>query len=204
MAPKKQTKAYKRQQKTAGTRSIELEVFSDLQARNQLATALTLTPKRTSRLPLKATVKKEQRRARLYGTKKQPREYSDKELDLPQLNRAIQPGATVKKGKKGKVFVEDGDLVVLNRLIRQINDDRDAVNESKLEKARRLEEIRELRRQEMERKEQEKQAKVDEKKSELKNKANVARAARRKREKEERAEEQAQQTAGKKRKVAFA
>ncbi|ODQ78987.1 hypothetical protein BABINDRAFT_63552 [Babjeviella inositovora NRRL Y-12698] len=181
MVDKKQTKSYKRAQSTAGTRSIESEVTSDSQARNLLANQPKLTPK--SKTPQKSlkTVRKEQKVIRLYGKKKAPREYTEKELDIPKLNMAVNPGVIVKKsGKKGKVFIADNDPLVYTRLIRQINDSRDSINESKLEKSRRLEEIRELRKQEMERKEQEKVDKIENKKAEIKNKANLARANRRK------------------------
>ncbi|MDC6272166.1 hypothetical protein PP707_07680, partial [Acetobacter pasteurianus] len=111
-----------------------------------------------------------------------------------------------KRGKKGKKFVDDNDSLTLNRLVKSINDKYDQVNESKLEKSRRLEEIRELKRQEMERKEQMKKDKLDGKKDELRSKASVARAARRKNAKARKAYEvdEGENTVPKKKKVSFA
>lgn len=175
----KRTQRLKKAAKTNQAKSVESDVFTDSQARNLMANQPKLTAKAEKKKPSKTAVKKQQAKIRLYGAKN-GKEYREDQLDIPQLNKAIVPGVKAKKGKKGKKFVDDHDSLKLNLLVKTINDKNDLANESKLEKARRLEDIRELRRAEMERKEKEKQAKLEDKKSEIRNKANVARAARRK------------------------
>lgn len=180
MSINKQTKSAKRKVSMNKQREVEPEITSDKQARNVLQNQPKLTPKATKRALKGGDLKKHLRSAQLYGSKKKERTYTEKELGIPQLNKAIIPGAIVKRGKKGKKFVADDDVNTLQRLIKQVNDDRDLVNESKLEKSKRLEEIRELRKKEMEMREDEKKAKIDNVKANIKEKANLARLSRRK------------------------
>lgn len=186
MAPR-QSKTAKRGVKQNKTRTVDSEVFTDSQARNQMASTPKMTAKSKVRKPTKAVVKKQQAKIRLYGAKS-GKEYREDQLDVPKLNMAVVPGVRPKSGKKGKKFVDDKDALTMTRLVKTINDKYDEVNESKLEKSRRLEEIRDLKRKEMERKEQDKIDKVDGKKKELKNKASLARANRRKNAKDAEAE----------------
>ncbi|KAF6009614.1 hypothetical protein HII12_003160 [Brettanomyces bruxellensis] len=166
--------------KQVPTKNVTPELKENAEARNVLINQPELTLK-SSKKPLKGTkLKKFLMTTQLYGKKKQAKKYSEKELDIPVLNESINPGAIKKKGKKkGKKFVADGDSVLLTRLIKQINDGKDEVNESKLEKARRLEDVRELRRTEIERKESVKRQELENAKDELKSSASQARSERR-------------------------
>lgn len=183
----RQLKTAKRLGKQNKQRENELEVYTDNAARNLMALTPKLTPKKEKKALLKEAVRKREAKIRLYGASN-GKKFLEQQLAVPKLNMAVTPGVKAKRGKKGKVFVDDHDSLTLNRLVKSINDKYDTVNELKLEKLKRLEELRELKRQELERKEQAKQDKLEGKKSELKLKALVARAARRKLAKERRRE----------------
>ncbi|KAI0848648.1 60S ribosomal subunit assembly/export protein loc-1 [Daldinia vernicosa] len=101
--------------------------------------------------------------------KKKKRVYSEKELGIPELNMVTPVGVTKPKGKKkGKVFVDDKES--MNTILAMVQADKDGEIESKMIKARQMEEIREARRIEAEKKEEEKKAKLDETKESLRRK----------------------------------
>ncbi|EDN04558.1 predicted protein [Histoplasma mississippiense (nom. inval.)] len=109
-------------------------------------------PKSSIRRPLPKEVKAKPRTAPENLKKRKKRIYTEKELDLPQLNMITPVGVTKPKGmKKGKVFVDD-----------QI--------ESKMMKARQMEEIREARRKEAEARQMAKKEKLEKVKDSLRKK----------------------------------
>ncbi|KAK4657991.1 60S ribosomal subunit assembly/export protein [Podospora pseudocomata] len=93
--------------------------------------------------------------------KKKPRVYTEKELGIPELNMITPVGVTKPKGKKkGKVFVDDRES--MSTILAIVQAEKEGQIESKLIKARQMEEIREARKAEAEKKEQERKAKLDE------------------------------------------
>ncbi|KAI1180809.1 hypothetical protein F4777DRAFT_173543 [Nemania sp. FL0916] len=101
--------------------------------------------------------------------KKKKKIYTEKELGIPQLNMITPVGVTKPKGKKkGKVFVDDKES--MSTILAIVQAEKDGQIESKMIKARQMEEIREARRVEAEKKESEKKAKLDETKESLRKK----------------------------------
>ncbi|KAI0381796.1 hypothetical protein F5Y04DRAFT_254362 [Hypomontagnella monticulosa] len=101
--------------------------------------------------------------------KKTKKIYSEKELGIPELNMVTPIGVTKPKGKKkGKVFVDDKES--MSTILAMVQADKEGEIESKMIKARQMEEIREARRVEAEKKEEEKKAKLDETKESLRRK----------------------------------
>ncbi|TGJ86034.1 hypothetical protein E0Z10_g2785 [Xylaria hypoxylon] len=101
--------------------------------------------------------------------KKKKKVYTEKELDIPQLNMITPVGVTKPKGKKkGKVFVDDKES--MSTILAMVQADKEGQIESKMIKARQMEEIREARRVEAEKKEEERQARLDETKDSLRKK----------------------------------
>ncbi|KAK4173001.1 hypothetical protein QBC36DRAFT_336716 [Triangularia setosa] len=93
--------------------------------------------------------------------KKKARVYTEKELGIPELNMITPVGVTKPKGKKkGKVFVDDRES--MSTILAIVQAEKEGQIESKLIKARQMEEIREARKAEAEKKEQERKAKLDE------------------------------------------
>lgn len=92
------------------------------------------------------------------SNKPKKRVYTEKELDIPKLNGIIPAGVAKPKGqKKGKKFVDDP--VSMMAIMSVVNAEKDKNVESKIMRARQLEEIREAKRKEAEAKAEEKKAK---------------------------------------------
>ncbi|KAI0400599.1 hypothetical protein F4802DRAFT_584304 [Xylaria palmicola] len=101
--------------------------------------------------------------------KRKKKIYTEKELGIPQLNMITPVGVTKPKGKKkGKVFVDDKDS--MSTILAMVQAEKDGQIESKMIKARQMEEIREARRTEADKKEAEKKARLDETKESLRKK----------------------------------
>lgn len=101
--------------------------------------------------------------------KKKKRSYTDKELSLPTLNMITPAGVEKPRGKKkGKVFVDDA--ASMRTILAIVSADREGQIESKMQKARQMEEIRESRRVEMEDKEASKKKKLEDVKNGLRKK----------------------------------
>ncbi|ORY71240.1 uncharacterized protein BCR38DRAFT_416266 [Pseudomassariella vexata] len=106
--------------------------------------------------------------------KKKKKVYSEKELGIPQLNMVTPVGVEKPKGKKkGKVFVDDRES--MNTILAIVQADKEGEIESKMIKARQMEEIREARRVEAEAKDQERKAKFDDTKDSLRKKRSRSR-----------------------------
>ena len=126
--------------------------------------------------------------------KRKKRVYTEKELDIPKLNTITPVGVQKPKGKKkGKVFVDDrvsdppsqpplilavSRVIVLivalqesmSTILSIVQAEKEGQIESKMIKARQMEEIREARRAEAEKKEAERQEKFDKTKESLRRK----------------------------------
>ncbi|KAK5468008.1 60S ribosomal subunit assembly/export protein [Exophiala xenobiotica] len=100
-------------------------------------------------------------------SKKRAKTYTDKELGLPTLNMITPVGVQKPSGKKkGKIFVDDKESMMT--ILAMVNADKEGQIESKMMKARQMEEIREARRAEMEKKKEYKQQAFEEVKKGLK------------------------------------
>jgi 60S ribosomal subunit assembly/export protein LOC1 len=90
--------------------------------------------------------------------KRKRRTYTEAELDIPKLNGIIPAGIAKPKGqKKGKKFVDDP--VSMMAIMSVVNADKEKNVESKIMRARQLEEVREAKRKEAEQRADEKSAK---------------------------------------------
>jgi 60S ribosomal subunit assembly/export protein LOC1 len=101
--------------------------------------------------------------------RKKKRVYTEKELDIPALNGIIPAGIAKPKGvKKGKVFVDDpaGMMAIMSI----VHAEKEGRLESKIMRARQLEEIREAKRVEAEERKDEKEKAFDERKKDIKKK----------------------------------
>lgn len=95
--------------------------------------------------------------------------YTERELNVPQLN-GIRPAGIQKppNTKRGKIFVDDKEQ--MNTILAIVMAEKEGNIESKMMRARQLEEVREARKLEAEKRAQSKKAGLEEKKKEIKNK----------------------------------
>ncbi|KAF7545168.1 hypothetical protein G7Z17_g9379 [Cylindrodendrum hubeiense] len=97
------------------------------------------------------------------------RSYTEEELGIPKLNTITPVGVIKPKGKKkGKVFVDDRES--MNTILSLVQAEKNGQIESKMIKARQMEEIREARKVEAEKKEGERDSKMENAKDALRKK----------------------------------
>lgn len=101
--------------------------------------------------------------------KKSQRTYTEKELGLPALNMITPAGVTKPRGKKkGKIFVDDQESMMT--ILAMVNAEKEGQIESKIMKARQMEEIREAKRKEAEKRQGERKEKLEATKDSLRKK----------------------------------
>ncbi|OJD31874.1 66s preribosome component loc1 [Diplodia corticola] len=101
--------------------------------------------------------------------KKKQRTYTEAELGIPTLNMITPAGVQKPKGKKkGKVFVDDQESMMT--ILAMVNAEKEGQIESKMMKARQMEEIREARKKEAEVRSDKKREKFEETKDSLRKK----------------------------------
>ncbi|KAL3423973.1 60S ribosomal subunit assembly/export protein LOC1 [Phlyctema vagabunda] len=119
---------------------------------------------------------KVQKTSNLATLKKKRRVYTEKELGIPALNMITPVGVEKPKGKKkGKVFVDDRESMMT--ILAMVNADKEGQIESKMMKARQMEEIREARKADAEKRQELRKAKLDETKDGMRKKRKRAAAA---------------------------
>jgi 60S ribosomal subunit assembly/export protein LOC1 len=101
--------------------------------------------------------------------KKKKRVYTEAELGIPKLNMITPVGVQKPRGKKkGKVFVDDAHT--MQTILAMVNAEKEGQIESKMMKARQMEEIREARQNEQNAKEAQRKNMLESKKDELRKK----------------------------------
>ncbi|EZF98321.1 hypothetical protein H113_01852 [Trichophyton rubrum MR1459] len=109
--------------------------------------------------PKPTEVKAKSRSAPEMLKKKKKRVYTEKELNLPTLNKITPVGVQKPRGKKkGKVFVDDQESMMT--ILAMVNAEKEGQIESRMIKARQMEEIREARKAEAEARKEKKNAKL--------------------------------------------
>ncbi|KAK2749430.1 60S ribosomal subunit assembly/export protein [Myotisia sp. PD_48] len=98
--------------------------------------------------------------------KKKKRVYTEKELNLPDLNMITPVGVQKPRGKKkGKIFVDDQESMMT--ILAMVNAEKEGQIESRMIKARHMEEIREARRAELDARKEQKKSKLEETKDSI-------------------------------------
>lgn len=125
---------------------------------------------RVSKSKVKLPPPKQQKTKRpVIGREKKKRQYTEKELGVPQLNMITPIGVTKPRGKKkGKVFVDDAESMMT--ILAIVSAEKEGQIESKMVKARQMEEIREARKKEQEKREEARKDKLEDVKDGLRKK----------------------------------
>ncbi|KAJ5166353.1 uncharacterized protein N7482_005134 [Penicillium canariense] len=125
--------------------------------------------KKNVKRPPPQEVKSKARTAPENLARKKKRVYTEAELDLPKLNTITPVGVVKPKGKKkGKTFVDDQEGMMT--ILAMVNAEKEGQIESKMMKARQLEEIREAKKAEAEARMAERKSKLDAVKDSIRNK----------------------------------
>ncbi|EPQ66746.1 Bgt-2299 [Blumeria graminis f. sp. tritici] len=111
-----------------------------------------------------------QKGARNLATLKRKRRiFTEEELDIPALNMITPIGVEKPRGKKkGKIFVDDSESMLT--ILSMVNAEKEGQIESKMMKARQMEEIREARKAETEKREELRKSKFKEAKDSIRKK----------------------------------
>ncbi|CAK42237.1 60S ribosomal subunit assembly/export protein loc1 [Aspergillus awamori] len=125
--------------------------------------------KKTAKRPPPKEVKSKARTESSLLKKTKKREYTEEELGLPKLNAITPVGVVKPKGKKkGKTFVDDAEGMMT--ILAMVNAEKEGQIESKMMKARQLEEIREAKRKEAEARQAQKKSKLEDAKQSIRQK----------------------------------
>ncbi|KAJ5279969.1 hypothetical protein N7478_005341 [Penicillium angulare] len=133
------------------------------------ASRVSKSSKKNVKRPPPKEVKSKARTETDLMAKKKKRKYTEAELDLPKLNTITPVGVVKPKGKKkGKTFVDDQEGILT--ILAMVNAEKDGQIESKMMKARQLEEIRDARAKELEARQAHKKNKLEAVKDSIRNK----------------------------------
>ena len=165
MAP---TKPSKGKTSTKG-KSSKLGAKSSSKSKSSASKPEGISKNRQKKLTLAKPGGAQKTKSRNNDGRKKKRVYTEKELDIPLLNGIIPAGIAKPKGeKKGKKFVDDPASMMA--IMSVVNAEKEGRLESKIMRARQLEEVREAKRVEAEDRKSEKDKAFEERKKDLKKK----------------------------------
>ena len=150
-------------------KSAKLGAKSSAKSKSSASKPEGISKNRQKKLTLAKPGGAQKTKSRTKDGRKKKRVYSEKELDIPLLNGIVPAGIAKPKGeKKGKIFVDDPASMMA--IMSVVNAEKEGRIESKITRARQLEEIREAKRVEAEGRRDEKDKAFEERKEGLKKK----------------------------------
>lgn len=153
--------------KSVKGKSTKLGAKSSAKSKSAASKPEGISKNRQKKLSLAKPGGAQKTKSRTLDGRKKKRVYSEKELDIPLLNGIIPAGIAKPKGvKKGKKFVDDPASMMA--IMSVVNAEKEGRLESKIMRARQLEEIREAKRVEAEGRKSEKDKAFEERKEGLK------------------------------------